>query len=91
MANIPENQKLWDSILLQARAKYPSRKGTSGLGYAAARWASNEYKKRGGTYVTSKREIPENMRDRKKEEQDKLEEKKKKAKSTNVKNKYFKR
>lgn len=88
MANIPADQKLWNSVVSQAKAKYPSHRG-SGLGYAAAKWASNEYKKRGGQYVPSKKLITNP--DPKAEELKKKEKEKKKAKSTNVDNKYFKR
>ena len=88
MANIAADQKLWNSVVSQAKAKYPSHRG-SGLGFAAAKWASNEYKKRGGQYVASRKQITNP--DPKAEAIKKKEEEKKKAKSTNVDNKYFKR
>lgn len=57
----------------QALAKYPPKSPKAHTTFAANRWASQEYEKMGGRYVDSIKEVQTNMRDPKKE----LEQKKK--------------
>ena len=64
----------------QALAKYPPRSPQANTSFAANKWASSEYQKRGGQYVSSKSEVQPNMRDPKTEV-----EKKKKAKANKIK------
>ena len=65
---IPENQKLWDLLIGQAKAKYPSH--STNLSFPGAKWVSAEYNRQGGKYVGSKHDIPENLRDLKKDTED---------------------
>lgn len=62
----PNNPKLYNTLLNQARAKYPAH-GTLGLGFAAAKWLSNEYAKQGGGYVDSIKQVDPKLRDYKQE------------------------
>jgi len=65
---IPENQKLWSLLLGQAKAKYPSH--GDNVSFPGAKWLSSEYARQGGKYVGSKHDIPENLRDKRKEAED---------------------
>jgi hypothetical protein len=80
MAKVAENQKLWTSIMRQAKSKYPPRSPMATTSFAANKWASEEYSRQGGQWVSSKSEVPTKFRDLKTEEQ-----KKKKAKIAKVK------
>jgi len=79
----PNNPKLYNMLLAQAKAKYPSHK-TNGLSFPAAKWFGNEYARQGGGFVDSIKEVDPKLRDFKQEEVEKekrkkaLEEKKKK-------------
>lgn len=68
-SGIPANQVLWNSLVSQAKAKYPAR-GSKGLSWAASSWVKQQYESKGGQYVQSKSEIE--IRDIKKEKQDKI-------------------
>lgn len=63
-SGIPSNQVLWNSLVSQAKAKYPSRR-SKGLSFAAASWVKQQYASKGGQYVSSKAEVE--IRDTKKE------------------------
>jgi hypothetical protein len=65
MADVPENQVLWNNILKRMQARYPSRNGKSS--FAANREARKEYMREGGQYVPSKKDVPPKMRDLKTE------------------------
>ena len=80
MAKVAKNQKLWNSIMRQAKSKYPTRSPNAHTNQAANRWASQEYAREGGEWVSSIREVPGNLRDLKTEAV-----KKKKAKIAKIK------
>ena len=65
---VPENQKLWDLLVGQAKAKYPTH--GKGLSFPGAKWVGAEYVRQGGKYVASLRDVPDNLRDPKKELED---------------------
>ena len=65
MALLPENQKLWNTILRRMEGRYPSKSANGKPNIQAVKAASKEYKRLGGQYVASKAEIPANMRDKK--------------------------
>jgi hypothetical protein len=69
MADVPENQKLWDSLVQQAQARYPSHR-VGGLSWPAAKWVREQYQLKGGGYVGSKREVPPQFRDKVKNAKD---------------------
>lgn len=79
----PNNPKLYNMLLSQAKAKYPSHK-LNGLSFPAAKWFGNEYARQGGGFVDSIKEVDPDLRDFKQEDIDKekrkeaLEKKKKK-------------
>jgi hypothetical protein len=79
----PNNPKLYNMLLAQAKAKYPSHK-PNGLSFPAAKWFGNEYARQGGGFVDSIKQVDPKLRDFKQEEVEKekrkkaLEEKKKK-------------
>jgi hypothetical protein len=79
----PNNPKLYNMLLAQAKAKYPSRK-INGLSFPAAKWFGNEYARQGGGFVDSIKEVDPKLRDVKQENIEKekrkeaLEKKKKK-------------
>ena len=79
----PNNPKLYNMLLAQAKAKYPSHK-PNGLSFPAAKWFGNEYARQGGGFVDSIKEVDPKLRDFKQEEVEKekrkeaLEKKKKK-------------
>jgi hypothetical protein len=81
MANVPENPKLWNLLLDQARAKHPSH--GVGLSYPAAKFVREEYERQGGSYVGSKLEVPEKNRDLEKEAEDKKKNKEAEVKRKN--------
>lgn len=64
----------------QALAKYPPKSPKANTTFAANKWASDEYARRGGQYVDSKSQVNPNMRDPKTEL-----EKKKKARANKIK------
>jgi hypothetical protein len=80
MAKVAENQKLWNSIMRQAKSKYPPRSPLASTSFAANKWASEQYASQGGQWVSSKSEVPPKFRDLKTEEI-----KKKKAKISKAK------
>jgi hypothetical protein len=82
MADVPANPKLWNLLLRQAKAKYPSR--SKNLAFPASKWLREEYARQGGSFVGSKKDVDPKLRDVKQEQEDskkrKLAEKKKKQK-----------
>ena len=82
MADVPANPKLWNLLLRQAKAKYPSH--SKNLAFPASKWLRDEYSRQGGKFVGSKREVDPKLRDVKQDQEDakkrKLAEKKKKEK-----------
>jgi hypothetical protein len=82
MADVPANPKLWNLLMGQAKAKYPSR--GKNLAFPASKWLREEYARQGGKFVASKREVDPKLRDVKKDAEDakkrKIAEKKKKQK-----------
>jgi len=62
----PNNPKLYNLLLAQAKAKYPSRK-INGLSFPAAKWFGNEYARQGGGFVDSIKEVDPDLRDFKQE------------------------
>jgi|LauGreSuBDMM15SN_2_FD.fasta_scaffold330581_2 hypothetical protein len=78
---IPENQKLWNLLLGQAKAKYPSH--GDNVSFPGAKWLSAEYARQGGKYVGSKHDVPENLRDKRKEAEDSKKRKLAEAKKKN--------
>lgn len=65
----PSNPKLYNMLLQQAKAKFPSHK-PNGLSFPAAKWFSQEYAKQGGGYVDSIKQVDPKLRDLKQEEID---------------------
>lgn len=61
------NQKLWNSIMRQAKAKFPLKNPNAGTSFAINDWASKQYVQQGGQWVGSMREVPQEMRDLKTE------------------------
>ena len=80
MAKVAANQKLWNSLMRQAKAKYPTKRPGAGTNRAANKWASQENARQGGDWVSSIREVDQKVRDPKKELEDK-----KKAKMSRIK------
>ena len=80
MAKVAENQKLWNSLMRQAKAKYPPKSPLANTTFAANKWAAQQYESQGGQWVSSKSQVPGNLRDVKTEQ-----EKKKKAKIAKIK------
>lgn len=82
MADVPANPKLWNLLLRQAKAKYPSH--GKNLAFPASKWLREEYSRQGGKFVGSKKEVDPKLRDIKQDQEDskkrKLAEKKKKEK-----------
>ena len=82
MADVPANPKLWNLLMGQAKAKYPSR--GKNLAFPASKWLREEYARQGGKFVASKREVDPKLRDVKKDAEDakkrNIAEKKKKQK-----------
>ena len=50
MADVPTNQRLWNSLVVQAKAKFKSWPSLP-----ASKWVHKEYVQRGGRFVDSKR------------------------------------
>ena len=79
----PNNPKLYNMLLQQAKAKFPSHK-PNGLSFPAAKWFGQEYAREGGGFVDSIKQVDPKLRDFKQEAIDKekrkeaLEKKKKK-------------
>ena len=65
MADVPANPKLWNLLMGQAKAKYPSR--GKNLAFPASKWLREEYARQGGKFVASKREVDPKLRDVKKD------------------------
>ena len=63
MALLPENQKLWNTILRRMEGRYPSKSANGKPNIQAVKAASKEYKRLGGQYVSGKSQVPKNMRD----------------------------
>lgn len=72
----PSNPKLYNMLLNQAKAKYPTH-GKTGIGYAANKWLALEYARQGGGYVDSIKQVDPKLRDYKQEAADKVERQKK--------------
>ena len=67
---VPENQKLYDQILNQAKAKYPSHRRVGATTPAANNYVTQQYSAAGGKYVDSKKQVPPQFVDVKKNEED---------------------
>ena len=82
MADVPANPKLWNLLLRQAKAKYPSH--GKNLAFPASKWLRDEYSRQGGKFVGYNREVDTKLRDVNKYKSDdkkrKLAEKKKNEK-----------
>ena len=50
----------------QAKAKYPTKRPGAGTNRAANKWASQEYSRQGGDWVSSIKEVDPKLRDPKK-------------------------
>ena len=50
MADVPTNQRLWNSLVVQAKAKFKAWPSLP-----ASKWVHKEYVQRGGRFVDSKR------------------------------------
>ena len=50
MADVPTNQRLWDSLVVQAKAKFKTWPSIP-----ASKWVHSQYVQRGGRFVDSKR------------------------------------
>lgn len=50
MADVPTNQRLWDSLVVQAKAKFKTWPSIP-----ASKWVHTQYTQRGGRFVDSKR------------------------------------
>jgi hypothetical protein len=59
MPEIPQNQRLWNMLVAQARAKFPMYPSLP-----ASKWVHQEYLKKGGRFVSSTRNIEEKDRDK---------------------------
>lgn len=51
MPEIPQNQRLWNMLVAQARAKFPKYPSLP-----ASKWVHQEYLKKGGRFISSTRE-----------------------------------
>jgi hypothetical protein len=63
----PNNPKLYNMLLAQAKAKFPSHK-PNGLSFPAAKWFGNEYARQGGGFVDSIKQVDPKLRDFKEED-----------------------
>ncbi len=54
---IPQNSRLWNMIVAQAKAKYRTYPSP-----AASHWVHKEYEKRGGRFVTSRKDTEESKK-----------------------------
>lgn len=83
----PSNPKLYNTLLAQAKAKYPSHK-PDGLSFPAAKWFGQAYAQQGGGYVDSIKQVDPKLRDFKtediKKEKRKKADAKRKAKKLNI-------
>lgn len=50
MADVPTNQRLWNSLVVQAKAKFKTWPSLP-----ASKWVHSQYIQRGGRFVDSKR------------------------------------
>jgi hypothetical protein len=50
MSDVPTNQRLWNSLVVQAKAKFKTWPSLP-----ASKWVHKEYVQRGGRFVDSKR------------------------------------
>ena len=80
VAQVPEDEKLYNSLLLQAKSRWPNRRN-NGVAPAGLAWLSQQYAQRGGAWVSSKKEVPLNKQDAKARQV-----KAKKAKDKRIKN-----
>ena len=62
----PNNPKLYNMLLKQAKAKFPSHK-PNGLSFPAAKWFGQEYAREGGGFVDSIKQVDPKLRDFKQE------------------------
>ena len=62
----PNNPKLYNMLLQQAKAKFPSHK-PNGLSFPAAKWFGQEYAREGGGFVDSIKQVDPKLRDFKQE------------------------
>jgi len=83
----PDNPKLYNMLLAQAKAKWPSHK-PNGLSFPAAKWFGQEYAREGGGYVDSIKDVKPELRDYKQEAIDKEKNKKEREKA-NLKKRGF--
>ena len=63
----PSNPKLYNMLLAQAKARFPSHK-PNGLSFPAAKWFGQEYAREGGGFVDSIKQVDPNLRDFKEED-----------------------
>ena len=62
----PNNPKLYNMLLQQAKAQFPSHK-PNGLSFPAAKWFGQEYAREGGGFVDSIKQVDPKLRDFKQE------------------------
>ena len=63
----PSNPKLYNMLLAQAKARFPSHK-PNGLSFPAAKWFGQEYAREGGGFVDSINQVDPKLRDFKEED-----------------------
>jgi len=63
----PSNPKLYNMLLAQAKARFPSHK-PNGLSFPAAKWFGQEYAREGGGFVDSIKQVDPKLRDFKEED-----------------------
>ena len=63
----PSNPKLYNMLLAQAKARFPSHK-PNGLSFPAAKWFGQEYAREGGGFVDSIKHVDPKLRDFKEED-----------------------
>lgn len=81
MANkVPMNEQLWNSLMRQAKAKYPIKNPNAKTSFPINEWVAKEYARQGGQYVESKTQVPPKMRDEKARQETKKKAKISKAK-----------
>jgi len=85
----PNNPKLYNMLLNQAKAKWPSHKGPNHLSWPAMKWFGQEYAREGGGYVDSIQQVDPNLRDYKQEAIKKEEEKEAREKANLKKRGYL--
>lgn len=76
------NQKLWNQVLREAKAKYPPKNPKHPMNRAVASWATKEYERRGGTWGLI--EIPDPKAEALKKQKAKIAEKKREKKKAGL-------